>query len=59
MSNHKNLDDMMTKYSVQEDRPTGKTSAADAVCPECGRRLKSYGEVLWCPMHGSEPFERK
>lgn len=27
-------------------------------CPRCGRKdLMRHGQLLFCPVHGSEPFE--
>lgn len=33
--------------------------AASEGCPECGAPVEKHGNVLACPVHGTEPFERK
>lgn len=51
----------MEKFGVDENvDQTELEKQANAGCPECGRKdLQKHGAVLMCPVHGSEPFERK
>lgn len=49
----------MDKYGVDENTNSEslEKQAADG-CPVCGRKdLLRNGNVLLCPVHGSEPFE--
>lgn len=48
----------MEKYGVDESNPDLQKQASQG-CPECGRPVERHGEVFMCPVHGSEPFEKK
>ena len=50
---------MTEKYAVDEnvDQEQLEKQAASG-CPECGKKVERHGNVLMCPTHGSEPFER-
>lgn len=48
---------MITKYGVDEERED-KEKLASQGCPECGKKPERHGNVLSCPTHGTEPFER-
>lgn len=50
----------MEKFGVDEgvDQETLEKKASNG-CPECGRKdLTKHGSLLFCPVHGSEPFEQ-
>ena len=51
-------DEGMTKYAVNE-RVDGEKleKAASQGCPICAAPVKRHGNVLACPVHGTEPFE--
>jgi len=48
----------MEKYAVVEagDQEALEKVAAQG-CPLCGSSLDKHGMVLWCPKHGTQPFE--
>lgn len=50
---------MTEKYAVDEnvDQEQLEKQAASG-CPVCGKHPERHGNVLLCPTHGSEPFER-
>jgi len=48
----------MSKYGVDEEGSDQEKVAAHG-CPECGRKPERHGNVLACPVHGTEPFEKK
>jgi len=50
----------MEKYAVDEtvDQDVMEKAAADG-CPECGAKCERHGNTMKCPVHGTEPFERK
>lgn len=50
----------MEKYGVDEGTPDQESLEKKAAkgCPECGVAPTKHGNVLVCPTHGSEPFER-
>jgi nucleoid DNA-binding protein len=49
----------MEKLGVDEGVNTEQLEKAAAEgCPECGRPVQRHGNVMVCPVHGSEPFER-
>jgi len=49
----------MEKYSVSQQSSLVKQSATGAAtCPVCGKPAKQEGNVLWCPEHGTEPWEK-
>ena len=53
-------DETMEKYSVDEgvaDQEALEKKASNG-CPECGAQPTRQGNVLICPKHGTEPFER-
>lgn len=49
----------MEKFGVDEgvDQESLEKAAA-AGCPVCGKTPVRHGNVLMCPDHGSEPFEK-
>ncbi len=49
---------MHEKYGVREDLPEDMQKLAARGCPLCGKEPEIRGQVLLCPEHGSEPFER-
>jgi len=48
----------MEKYAVDEsvDQSVMEKAAAEG-CPECGAKCERHGNLLFCPTHGSSPFE--
>ena len=50
----------MEKYGVEETSDDTKT-ATTPVCPKpgCGRDTEKHGDIRKCPVHGTEPFEKK
>jgi hypothetical protein len=48
----------LEKYGVDEQQVENEKRASDG-CPECGRKAERHGNVLACPVHGTEPFEAK
>lgn len=52
------VEDDMEKYGVDEQQAENEKRASDG-CPECGRKAERHGNVLACPVHGTEPFEAK
>lgn len=52
-------DQGMTKYAVNEGVDNEKLEkAASKGCPICGRTCEKHGNILSCPTHGTEPFEK-
>lgn len=50
----------MEKYGVDTRRDGDEKEAADdKKCPSCGAVVETHGDVKKCPVHGSEPFEKK
>lgn len=49
----------MEKYGVDTKNNEEKRAADDKKCPECGADVELFGIVKKCPVHGSEPFEKK
>lgn len=50
----------MEKYAVEEGQDQDAIEkAASQGCPVCGRAVERHGDVVLCPVHGSEPFEKK
>jgi len=49
----------MDKYGVETDPEKIKTADKDERCPTCGRELEKDSPVKKCPVHGTEPFEKK
>jgi hypothetical protein len=47
----------MEKYGVDESATPELEKKAAQGCPVCGRKPERHGNVLMCPVHGSEPFE--
>ena len=50
----------MEKYGVAESDERIKQASsgtAKPVCPKCGRKAEEHGNVIKCPVHGTEPFE--
>ncbi len=51
---------MIEKYGVDESvNEEDLEKKAAAGCPVCGRKPERRGKLLFCPEHGSEPFEKK
>ena len=51
---------MMEKYGVKQvDRTRQVKEASADTCPWCGIALQREGELRFCPVHGSEPFEKQ
>jgi len=52
-------DEGMSKFGVDET-PTfnEKLGSKTARCPVCGSKCDRHGDILVCPVHGTEPFER-
>lgn len=55
---HQKEKEAMDKFGVQEDLPEDLEKKAAAGCPVCGATPVRHGNVLMCPTHGSEPFEK-
>lgn len=54
------LEDDMEKLGVDTgDNPGEKIANATGKCPRCGAELDKDAPVPKCPVHGTEPFERK
>lgn len=50
----------MEKYGVDTGaNPGEKIAAATGKCPRCGMELDKDAPVPKCPVHGTEPFEKK
>lgn len=51
-------DDEMTKLGVSEgvDQDAMEKAASEG-CPKCGAACIQHGQLLSCPVHGTEPFE--
>lgn len=49
----------MEKYGVDEGIDPDQLEKASAEgCPVCGKKPVKHGNLLVCPTHGSEPFEK-
>lgn len=48
----------MEKLGVDESGSDQEKTAAEG-CPKCGSKVEKHGNVLACPVHGTEPFEKK
>jgi len=50
----------MEKYGVEETPDDSKTASTPG-CPKpgCDKKIEKHGEVHKCPVHGTEPFEKK
>lgn len=56
---NKQEDEGMTKYAVDEGHDSDALEKAAANgCPRCAAPVTKHGNVLSCPVHGTEPFER-
>jgi nucleoid DNA-binding protein len=51
-------DRKMEKLGVDESQADNEKVASEG-CPECGAKVERHGNVLACPTHGTEPFEKK
>lgn len=52
------MSDEMEKYSVvTEEKELLKTASGVRLCPECGSKVESHGNVVRCPKCGTRPFE--
>lgn len=51
----------MDKFAVVTDdnQQPGEKTASDLRCPICGSKVDTSGNVPRCPIHGTEPFEKK
>lgn len=51
----------MEKLGVDESGPDQEQleKRANEGCPLCGAKVERHGSVLSCPVHGTEPFEKK
>lgn len=50
----------MEKFAVDEEVDQEQLEKqASQGCPVCGKQPERHGNVLMCPVHGSEPFEKK
>jgi len=50
----------MEKFGVDESvNQVAMEKAAAQGCPECGAKVIKDGNVMRCPVHGTEPFEKK
>lgn len=49
---------MEEKYGVDESGAEQEKAAAEG-CPVCGKKAEVHGNLLMCPTHGSEPWEKK
>jgi len=48
----------MQKYGVDESKTPETQKQASEGCPICGSKVEHHGQILMCPVHGSEPFEK-
>ncbi len=48
----------MDKFGVDQGMTPEQQKLAAAGCPICGAKPIRQGNLLFCPEHGSEPFER-
>jgi rubrerythrin len=49
----------LEKYGVDESVDQDELEkVANNGCPICGKPVTKHGNVLVCPVHGSEPFEK-
>lgn len=56
----KNKEEGMDKFGVDENVDSeGLEKMANEGCPLCGKKPTRHGNILICPTHGSEPFEKK
>lgn len=54
------VEDNMEKYGVDTGaNPGEKIAAATGKCPRCGMELDKDAPVPKCPVHGTEPWERR
>ena len=51
------VEKVMEKYGVDEQQKDNEKVASEG-CPECGAKAERHGNVLACPKHGTEPFEK-
>ncbi len=50
----------MDKFGVDETvDQRAMEKAATQGCPECGAKVIRDGNIVRCPVHGTEPFEVK
>lgn len=56
---NKRKEKVMEKFGVDESADENLEKQAAEGCPECGKKPELHGKVLMCPVHGSEPFEKK
>jgi uncharacterized Zn finger protein (UPF0148 family) len=49
----------MEKYGVVLDDEKSKTAGSSKTCPKCGRALDTIEGQPWCPVDGTEPFEKR
>lgn len=49
----------MDKFGVDQGMTPEQQKLAAVGCPVCGAKPVRQGNLLFCPKHGSEPFERK
>lgn len=50
----------MQKFGVDESQDQNLLEKAAAEgCPLCGSAVQKHGDILICPKHGTEPFEKK
>lgn len=53
-------EDLMEKFGVDTgSNPGEKIANATGKCPRCGAELDKDAPVPKCPVHGTEPFEKK
>lgn len=50
----------MEKLGVDEGQEDQEQleKKANQGCPVCGKKVERHGNVMACPVHGTEPFER-
>ncbi len=57
---HNDNDDQgMSKYGVEQDARPFKRASGRTTCPLCGRSCEEEGDLIFCPVHGSAPFEKR
>lgn len=49
----------MDKFGVDVSTSPDKLASMNKKCPRCGAELEKDSPVPKCPLHGTEPFERK
>jgi len=49
----------MEKYGVEETPRDEKIASTGCPKSGCDKEIEKHGDVRKCPVHGTEPFEKK